>query len=109
MKAPLANAVPFATVAEAWIWTMQALLARRDGARVGANRGAVVRPCEPDDIVLCLDRLYRRRVVELAHARILRIHGERGSPPPDRSGEARLWNEAMAAMDKPLRMKGIVR
>lgn len=109
MKAPSRLITPFASVADAWIWTMQALLARRDGARIGANRGAVARPCEPDDIVLCLDRLYRRRVVELAHARVLRIHGERGCPPPEGSGEARLWNEAMAAMDKPLRLKGIVR
>ena len=56
--ATLAKAVPFATAEEAWFWTMAALIARRDGARIVANRGAVSRNCEPDDVVKCLDRLY---------------------------------------------------
>jgi hypothetical protein len=91
---------------------MSALAARRDGARIVSGKGLVSRPCEPDDVVKCLDRLYRQRRIELAHARILRIWGERGAPPDPRHlserGDWRLWREAMNRLDWPLRVKGIV-
>ncbi|MBL6459161.1 hypothetical protein JMJ55_27955 [Belnapia sp. T6] len=103
---------PFHSVEEAWFWTMKALIARRDGARIVSGAGLVSRPCEPDDVVRCLDRLYRQRRIELAHARILRLWGERGSAPdprqPREAGDARLWGEAMRRLDWPLRVKGIV-
>ena len=110
--ASLSRAEPFASAEEAWFWTMSALIARREGARLSAGRGSVIRPCEPDDVVKCLDRLYRQRRIELQHARIMRIWGERGSAPNPRfaseRGDARLWLEAMERMDFPLRQKGIV-
>lgn len=110
--ASLAKAEPFASAEEAWFWTMAALIARRDGARLAAGRGQVLRPCEPDDVVKCLDRLYRQRRIELHHARILRLWGERGTAPnprfPAERGDARLWREAMERLDFPLRRKGIV-
>lgn len=111
--ARLANRTePFASAEEAWFWTMAALVARRDGARIVSGAGLVQRPCEPDDVVRCLDRLYRQRRVDLQHARILRIWGERASAPdprvPRERGDARLWCEAMARLDWPLRAKGIV-
>lgn len=108
----LDRAVPFTTAEEAWFWTMAALIARHEGARLSAGRGEVLRPCEPDDVVKCLDRLYRQRRIELAHARILRIWGERGTAPSARviceRGDLRLWSEAMERLDFPLRAKGIV-
>ena len=77
------RAEPFHSAEEAWFWTMAALVARREGARYTANQGRVGRPCEPDDVVKCLDALYRRRRIDLMHARILRIWGERRvSPTP---------------------------
>jgi hypothetical protein len=110
--ASLAKAEPFASAEEAWFWTMAALIARQEGARLSAARGSVVRPCEPDDVVKCLDRLYRQRRIELAHARILRLWGERGTAPnpriPAERGDLRLWREAMERLDFPLRQKGIV-
>ena len=103
---------PFRTAEEAWMWTMAALRARRDGARYTANRGLVGRPCEPDDVVRCLDALYRRRRIDLVHARILRIWGERQVPPnPTYATERcdfRLWKEALERLELPLRAKGIV-
>jgi hypothetical protein len=103
---------PFHGVEEAWFWTMSALTARRDGARIVSGAGLVIRPCEPDDVVKCLDRLYRQRRVDLHHARILRIWGERGVAPdprqPREGGDWRLWWEAMSRLDWPLRVKGIV-
>ena len=104
---------PFRDAEEAWFWTMSALKARRDGARYTANQGRVVRPCEPDDIVKCLDALYRRRRIGLLHARILRIWGERRVAPNPASqferSDWKLWREAMDCMEWPLRVKGIVR
>lgn len=103
---------PFRSAEEAWLWTMAGLVARRDGARILAGLGAVPRPCEPDDVVKCLDRLWRQRRVDLAHARILRIWGERGIAPDPRvaseRGDLRLWNEALSRLEWPLRAKGIV-
>jgi hypothetical protein len=103
---------PFRSAEEAWFWTMAALTARQEGARYTANRGSVGRPCEPDDVIRCLDALYRRRRIDLVHARILRIWGERRtSPNPAHASERcdwRLWREAIDRLEFPLRMKGIV-
>src|SRR3974390_3337252 len=88
---------PFRSAEEAWLWTMAALMARREGARYTANQGKVSRPCEPDDVVKCLDGLYRQRRIDLVHARILRIWGERQACPnpahPSERCDWRLWRE----------------
>ncbi len=103
---------PFRNAEEAWFWTMAALRARRDGARYTANQGRMQRPCEADDVIKCLDALYRRRRIDLVHARILRIWGERQIPPnPAHATERcdwRLWREALDRLEWPLRVKGIV-
>lgn len=107
-----ARTEPFRSAEEAWLWTMAALIARRDGARVVAGLGAVARPCEPDDVVKCLDRLYRQRRIDLAHARVLRIWGERQQAPDPRYAEEKrdwqVWREAIDRLEWPLRVKGIV-
>jgi len=91
---------------------MSALVARREGARFTAHQGKIGRPCEPDDVVKCLDQLYGRRRIDLFHARILRIWGERQmSPNPSHARErcdARLWREALDRLEWLLRVKGIV-
>ena len=103
---------PFSSTEDAWFWTMAALTARREGARYTANQGRVQRPCEPDDVVKCLDTLYRRRRIDLVHARILRIWGERQAAPnpayPSERSDWRLWREALDRLEWPLRVKGIV-
>lgn len=107
-----ARVEPFPTAEEAWFWTMAALVARRDGARIVSGLGRAVRPCEPDDVVRCLDRLYRQRRLDLQHARILRLWGERGTAPdpryPREKGDHRLWREALDRLEWLLRVKGIV-
>jgi hypothetical protein len=101
---------PFRNAEQAWFWTMAALVARREGSNHGGPRTA--RPCDPDDVVKCLDQLYRRRRIDLVHARILRIWGERGAAPnpayPLERGDWRLWREALDRLEWPLRVKGIV-
>lgn len=108
----LDRAQAFASAEEAWFWTMAALTARREGARLSAGKGEMIRPCEPDDVIKCLDRLYRQRRIDLGHARIMRIWGERNCAPnprmPGERGDHRLWEEAMERLDYPLRAKGIV-
>jgi len=103
---------PFRSAEEAWLWTMAALRARRDGAKYTANRGKAARPCEPDDVVRCLDVLYRHRRIDLVHARVLRVWGERqDAPNPGYATERcdyRLWREALERLECPLRAKGIV-
>jgi hypothetical protein len=103
--------VPFASAAEAWVWTMQALIARRDGARIVANRGEMPRPCEPDDVIRCLDRLYRQRRITPEHARALRVGAERliaGAAPVRTAAEKVLWDHALRVLREPLLAKGIV-
>jgi hypothetical protein len=60
----------------------------------------------------CLDLLYWRKRIDLAHARVLRAWGERGVAPdgrhPAERREARLWQEALERLDWPLRVRGIV-
>ena len=103
---------PFRSPEEAWFWTMAALRARHDGARTAVNPGASRRPCDPDDILRCLDALYRRRRIDLVHARVLRVWGERQiAPNPAYRAEQcdhRLWREALERLAWPLRVKGII-
>ncbi len=90
---------------------MAALIARHEGGSRPGGRG-VPRPCDPDDVVRCLDGLYRRKRNDISHARVLRAWGERGFPPDGHRAaeriEARLWQEAMALLEWPLRVRGIV-
>jgi hypothetical protein len=107
-----ARTQPFETAEHAWMWTMSALIARREGARYSAGKGSISRPCEPDDVIRCLDTLYRKRRIDLAHARVLRLWGERQiAPNPAVVAEChdhRLWTEALDRLTWPLRVKGIV-
>lgn len=102
--------VPFHDAAEAWFWTLDALAARQEGR--GGGGGGIPRPCVPDDVVACLDRLYRRHAIGPAHARVLRDWGRAHmAPRPGRRGEdgaARLWAGALDQLAAPLREKGII-
>jgi hypothetical protein len=103
-------AEPFRGAEAAWFWTIGALMARHEGATRPC--GSVPRPCDPDDVMRCLDALYHGKRIDLAHARVLRAWGERGVAPdhryPAERREARLWQEAMERLEWPLRVRGIV-
>lgn len=102
--------IKFRNTAEAWFWTMAALAARRDGDAKSGIR--IVRPCDPDDIIRCLDQLYRGRRIDRSHAQVLRVWGERQTAPASRfEGELcdhRLWIEAMTCLQPLLQAKGII-
>ena len=105
-----ALARPFRTAEEAWLWTAAALLARRDGAGAAWRPEGPPRPCDPEDVVRCLDILYRQGSIEMVHARILRIWGERQRAPwHRRQSDWRLWHQALGQMEWALRTRGIIR
>lgn len=99
---------PFPSAEAAWFWTAAVLLSRRDPAVPPPQPG----PCRAEEVVRCLDALYRQRRVDLVHARILRIWGFRGVAPnpawPRERCDWRLWAEALERLDWPLRTRGIV-
>ena len=111
MLAPCRTA-PFADAEAAWFWTASCLRARQDAAIIAGARVSSPGPCHPDDVVKCLDALYRQRRVELLHVRILRIWGWRGVAPnpawPRERCDWRLWREALGRLEWPLRVRGIV-
>jgi hypothetical protein len=102
--------VPFREVEACIIWTIRAL---GDAAEGGNGSRRDVQPiCEPIEVVRCIDTLYRRRRIDLRHARILRIWGHRGRPPradaPNERSDSRLWCEATERLEWPLRSLGII-
>ena len=112
-KAEVPLTTPFRSGEEAWFWTMATLMARRDGAGLAWRPDPTTRPCDPEDVIKCLNTLYERRGVALLHARILRVWGERQVAPdeviPDQADDARLWQQAMGQLEWALRGRGIVR
>ncbi len=102
---------PFETPDQAWFWTMAALQARNSGTGRACS-ARTERPCDPDDIIRALDQLYRTRRIDLLHARILRIWGERGTAPcarhPSEARDAAIWQEAMNRLGARLRARGII-
>jgi hypothetical protein len=102
----------FASPAEAWFWGMQCFAARADGARFRAGQSALARPCEPDDLLVAVERLVRAGRLRAAHVRTLFAFGRRLAPPDprrrDEAQAARLWDEALDRLGTPWRQKGIV-
>jgi len=110
---PDMQTTPFETVEEAWFWFILAQEARNAGARLAAGAGLKPRPCEPSDILKCLDRLHRNRRLQMDHLLVLRHYGRRQlAPDPRRIKEVRaftLWKEALDRLEPVLVRKGIVR
>lgn len=102
----------FATAQEAWFWGMQCFAARAEGARYRADQSERARPCEPDDLLVAVERLVRLRRLRAAHVRTLFAFGRRLAPPDPRCREevqaAHLWDEALDRLTTPWRQKGIV-
>lgn len=103
---------PFASAEQAWFWFVAAALARAEGARPAAGLADPPRPCLPEDIQQAVERLYRSHRLHRRHLVVLSEGGRAflapGNGPRERAA-ARLWEEAMAALDEVLRARGIVR
>lgn len=107
-----ASVAQFHSAEEAWFWAMAVLLARRDGCDTGWRPVGKRRPCDPEDVFSCLDRLYRARNLQLRHVRVLRMWGERQTAPDGQGmpqgGDWQLWQQAMAELEWSLRRRRIV-
>lgn len=103
---------PFLSAEDAWLWFSRCQVARIEGVRPAAGRGAEVRPCEPDDIYRAVMALVRRRVLMRGHLAVLGRFGVKAAPPDpwsgDTPGDAALWAEALDRLATVLRGKGIV-
>ena len=110
---PDTDTTMFETAQEAWLWFVLAQEARNAGARISAGLSLISRPCEPMDILKCVERLYRNRRLVMDHILVLRHYGKRQLPPdPARIKEVRathLWNEALERLEPVFIRKGIVR
>ena len=106
------NTIPFFSAEEAWLWCMQGLLARDEGARPVAGMALYPRPCEPDDLIVVVQRLHAKGRLSSSHVQVLMDYGRQMMPPDQRCREeelpARLWDEALDKMVTPLKAKGIV-
>ena len=102
---------PFCHADEAWFWAVASLAARHEGCR-SASSGSIRRPCDPCDVLKCLDQLYQKGSVGLSHARVLMKWGNRRLAPSahhaTEATEAGVWREAMAYLEPSLRKSGIV-
>lgn len=103
--------IPFRSAEDAWFWTSRCLTARRQGRRQDPE-AVIRRPCTPDQVLKCLDQLYRAGRIDMVHARVLRHWGERGHAPNRRQGgdrsDFRQWRQAMGRLEEALRAKGFV-
>ncbi|MCT4574809.1 MAG: hypothetical protein OIF36_04470 [Alphaproteobacteria bacterium] len=103
----------FANGQEAWFWFMQANEAKIVGAKCSPGMGAVSRPCEPEDIMNIINKLYRQRTLLIDHVRILAHYGKKlCAPNKDRYREQKactLWKEAMSKIEPILVNKGIIK
>ena len=103
---------PFTGVEDAWFWVM-ATFAARAGGRFSPRAAGTPRPCDPDDIVKALDRLYRQRRIDRRDARVLRRYGERGFAPvadhPAEASDCADWRRVMGLLERALLERGIIR
>lgn len=103
---------PFKSAEEAWFWFIQAQTARNEGAKIMAGAGLTPRPCEPVDIIKCLESLYRNRCVTINHVMVLRDYGRQLMAPDPRLKRQieayAMWREALDKLESVLIQKRIV-
>ena len=106
------NITRFTTAQDAWFWFIDAQTAKEAGVYMKSASGFYNRPCEPVDILVILDRLYRKRQLLRDHVLVLRHYGKRKMPPDSRrikeQRAAMLWDEAMDILEEALIAKAIV-
>lgn len=106
------DGTPFDSVEDAWMWSVQATVARYDGAKIIAGQGETPRPCEPLDVMSVVSRMSRERRLSSHHVSVLVRYGRRCAAPDSKRQrefkDARLWDEALDTLSGPLRERGII-
>ncbi len=104
---------PFSSARQAWFWFVRCQTARIEGARVVADAGEVVRPCDPDDVYNAVMRLKKSGILGDRHLQVLEYFGlvEREPDPrdPREKGKGDLWRHAMESLENVLITRGIVK
>ena len=99
----------FSSGEEAWLWACSALRARHD--QCGGDRPSIRRPCDPDDVLICITRLHRAGTLQDKHIKSLSLlTATHSSPSPTRTPtlDYALWQQAMGKLEAKLIEKGIV-
>lgn len=105
--------VLFDNAQEAWFWFMQANEAKIVGAKCLSGEAKTSRPCEPEDIMNIVHRLYKQRSLLMDHVRILAHYGKRlSAPDKNRYREKKaytIWKDAFSKIEPILINKGIIK
>lgn len=104
---PSTDAAPFRTSDDAWLWAFAQL--RVDRPR-GPRPPLLPARTLAGRVVTVVNGLYHRGRITLWHAAVMHFYADEGRAPfPHEAADLRVWNDAMAALDHPLRCLGIVR
>jgi hypothetical protein len=100
---------PFRSATEAWWWYCASLRAREDGAVQRAGLAEEQRPCEPIDVIMAVDRLRGAGRLRQSHLKVLFHYGRILMPPAKhKTNDLDLWHDALRALERELRNRGIV-
>ncbi len=105
---------PFENASEAWFWYCNSQNARYNCSNLANDHyTTIVRPCDPDDIYLCVARLIAEGEISQDQVMVLVKYGEYQFSPPandngDLTSESKLWDSAMKTIEKTLRAKKII-
>lgn len=89
----------FSSAEEAWVWTVNCIEARHSGEK---SPGTSRRPCQPDDIINIVNRLYRNGELSERNIRVLENKSMIGVST---SEFVTLFDEAMSVLDRALRRR----
>jgi hypothetical protein len=103
---------PFASADEAWIWAVQGMRSRLDGANVKPGMAEIIRPCEASDIFAAANDLRRSGQIRQGELQVMLLYGGHAAAPAmlGRAHRAAVpyWQRGMDALGHALEQKGII-
>lgn len=106
LRYPTAPGRPLSTAEDVWFWYSEGVPDRGRRTRSAPSGLALTM----DDVWLALRRVQQERGITHHHVKVLELCGRRGFPPhPMREPvSARLWAEAMDALEAELDRRGVI-
>jgi hypothetical protein len=103
-------AIPFSDAEEAWFWYCK--YEERSVFRSSNSNRETPRPCQLDDIYICVVRLALDGKISRRHVATLVKYGRKQRPPDfrvkDEEMESMWWDDALDKLQSVLARKGIV-